>query len=139
MPLSNDEKKMWDGWLIDGIAGRIDEYEKALIDALKAKNLPKCEIYYGTNNMWFRKDSHYIDVESTLDGEVVCTIHLQDYGISLWVGRAVESHFFRSNYYKRMAVSAFITTIDRCIHEATLKLVDATAFHEVEDVGKKSD
>jgi len=36
-----------------------------------------------------------------------------------------------------MAASAFIETIDRCIREAILKMTDASAIHDVEDIGKK--
>jgi hypothetical protein len=86
--------------------------------------------------MWWRKDSPYIDVTSTLDGSITSTIHMQEYGTSLWVGRALESSS-QWNYYKRMAASAFIETIDRCIRETTLTMVDTDAIHSVEDIGRK--
>jgi hypothetical protein len=135
MPLNNDVNKFWTGWLIDGLGGQEESYQKALVKALEVRNIPKSTVRSGTVNMWWRKDSRFIDVTSSLDGAITCTIHIQEYGTSLWVGRAVES-YMQSNYYKRMAASAFIETIDRCIRETTLTLVDAAAIHDVADIGR---
>jgi len=135
MPLNNDVNKSWDGWLVDGLGGREEAYQNALAAALETRNIPKCTVRIGTVNMWWRKDSRYIDVASNLDGLITSTIHIQEYGTSLWVGRAVES-YSQSNYYKRMAASAFIETVDRCIRETTLTMVDAAAIHDVSDIGK---
>ena len=136
MPLNNDVHKLWTGWLVDGLGGREESYQKVLVMALEARNIPKATVKTGTVNMWWRKDSRYIDVTSNLDGMIISTIHIQEYGTSLWIGRAVES-YSQSNYYKRMAASAFIETIDRCIRETTLTLVDAAAIHDVADIGKE--
>jgi len=136
MPLKNDVDKVWDGWLIDGLGGREEAFQKALVTTLETRNIPKCTVKAGTVNMWWRKDSRYIDVTSTLDGSVTSTIHIQEYGTSLWVGRALESTS-QWNYYKRMATSAFIETIDRCIKDTTLTMVDAAAIHDVADISKK--
>src|SRR5262245_5979094 len=91
MPLNNDAKKSWEGWLVDGAGGREQEYQQALIQALTARNIPKVEVRPVTVNMWWRKDSLGIDVKSTLDGDQLSTIHVQEYGTSLWVGRAAEA------------------------------------------------
>lgn len=136
MPLNNDVNKAWDGWLIDGLGGQGEAFQKALVSALEARNIPKCTVKVGTVNMWWRKDSRYIDVTSALDGTITSTIHIQEYGTSLWIGRAVES-YAQSNYYKRMAASAFIGTIDRCIRDTVLTMVEASAMHDVTDIGKK--
>lgn len=135
MPLNNDVNKTWDGWLVDDLGSQVETYQNALVSALQARNIPKCTVKIGVVNMWWRKDSRFIDVTSTLDGEIVCTIHIQEYGVSLWIGRAVES-YYQSNYYKRMAASAFIESVDRCIRETTLTMVDATAIHNVQDIIK---
>jgi hypothetical protein len=137
MPLKNDVNKAWDGWLVDGLGGQEEAYQKALVEALESRNIPRCTVTSGTVNMWWRKESRYIDVTSTLDGSITSTIHLQEYGTSLWIGRALEASS-QYNYYKRMAASAFVETIDRCIRETTLTMVDAAAIHAVEDIGKKS-
>ena len=136
MPLMNDVNKTWDGLLVDDLGGQEETYQKALVAALQARNIPKCTVKTGTVNMWFREKSLYIDVISTLDGSITSTIHIQAYGTSLWVGRAVEA-FRQRNYYKRMAASAFVETIDRCIRETTLTMVDVTAIHKVEDIGSQ--
>jgi len=136
MPLRNDVNKTWAGWLVDGLGGREEAYQKALVETLKSRDIPKCTVTAGTVNMWWRKDSRYIDVTSTMDGSIMSTIHIQEYGTSLWIGRALEASS-QHNYYKRMAASAFVETIDRCIRETTLTMVDATAIHDIEDIGKK--
>ena len=136
MPLNNDADKLWVGWLIDDLGGKAKEYQNTLVAALKARNIPKCDIATGTVNMWWRGNSRYIDVTSNLDGAIVTTIHIQEYGTSLWVGRVAES-YSQSNYYKRMAAGAFIATVDRCIQEATLTMVSASALHAVSDIGRK--
>ena len=41
--------------------------------------------------LWWRRDSRFIDVESSMDGEIA-TIHVQEYGTALWVGRAAGSN-----------------------------------------------
>jgi hypothetical protein len=134
MPLKNDVDARWEGWLIDGLGGQEESFQKALVVALEARNIPKSKVKTGTVNMWWRKDSRFIDVFSTLDVSIACTIHIQEYGTSLWVGRAAAS-FKQSNYYKRMAASAFIITIDRCIRETILSVVGAEAIHDVTDIG----
>lgn len=136
MPIRNDGHILWTGWLVDGLGGQEEAYQKALVAALDTRQIPRSGIKTGTVNMWERKDSRYIDVYSVLDGHISSTIHIQEYGTSLWVGRAVELHS-QSNYYKRMAEIAFIEVVDRCIRETTLTLVDAVAIHEVADIGQE--
>jgi hypothetical protein len=126
----------WIGWLVDGQGGREEVFQKAFVAALEARDIPKCTIRTGTVNMWWRKDSRHIDVSSSLDGNVMGTIHVQEYGRSLWIGLAIDSSVL-GNYYKRMAASAFVQTVQRCIDETILTLVEASAVHNVADVGKK--
>jgi hypothetical protein len=136
MPLSNGKDISWDGWLIDDLGGREEAFQKALVAALEARNIPECTVKSGTVNMWWRKDSRCIDITSALDGTITSTIHMQEYGTSLWIGRAAES-YSQSNYYKRMAASAFIGTVDRCIRDTLLTMVEESAMHDVTDIGKK--
>jgi hypothetical protein len=136
MPLNNDVNKVWSGWLIDDLGSRLDDFQKKLEKALEARQMPKTRVKSGTVNMWWRKDSHYVDVISELDGDVISTIHFQEYGTSLWVARAVEVGS-AWNYYKRMAARAFIESIDRCIRETALTMVDLSALRDVEDFGHK--
>jgi hypothetical protein len=135
MPLGNDVSKTWSGWLVDGLGGQEEAFQRALQDTLQARDIPRCTLKAGTVNMWWRGDSRYIDATSALDGAITSTIHIQRYGTSLWIGRAVES-YAQSNYYKRMAASAFLLTVDRCIRETVLTMVDASAVHDVSDVSK---
>ena len=136
MPLPKSPETEWDGWLVDGLGEREEQHQQILVEALKSRDIPKGEVRTGTVNMWWRKDSRYIDVLSKLDGTIVITIHIQQYGSSLWIGRAAVS-YSQSNYYKRMAASAFLETVDRCVRETTLTMVDETAMHEVSDVDRK--
>ena len=133
MPLSNDKDKTWTGWLVDGMGGREKEVHEAIAEGLKARNMPKTEIRAGGGlNMWWRKDTLFIDVTSDMDGKFVATIHVQEYGASLFVGRAAESYKL-TNYYKRMAATAFLESVDRTIRaaidsfspSATILLTDA--------------
>lgn len=123
MPLSNDREKAWTGWLIDGAGGREEEVTATLARALEARQIPKSTVKSGTVNMWWRRDSRFIDVKSSMDGEITATIHVQEYGTALWVGRAAESNR-QSNYYKRMAAAAFLLVVDRVIDETLSALGD---------------
>lgn len=132
MPLKNDAEKSWTGWLVDDLGGREQEYRDLLFATLEARRIPKAAIKAGSTNMWWRRDSLYIDVTSSMDGQITTTIHVQEYGSSLFVGRAAESRR-QWNYYKRMAALAFLETIDRCITDSFAGLVEATAVHRLED------
>lgn len=136
MPLSNNASTEWSGWLIDNLGSRINECQQAIVTTINARNIPQVTVSSGKVNMWWRKDSSYIDATSNLDGTIITTIHIQEYGTSLWIGRAVES-YANSNYYKRMAASAFVETIDRCIYEAILTLVESSAIRDVADISRK--
>jgi hypothetical protein len=133
MPLGNDEQIQWRGWLVDSVGNQCESFSEKLFTAIEQRGIPKCEVEHGTVNMWWRKESLYIDVKSTLDGKFTSTIHLQDYGTSLWIGRAFEGRTWDWNYYKRMAACAFIETIDRCIVDTILSIVDESALHNVRD------
>ena len=51
------------------------------------------------------------------------SIHLQEGGTSLWIGRAVE-YCAQSIYDSGMDASAFVEALVRCICDAILTLVD---------------
>jgi hypothetical protein len=68
MLLKNDVNKFWMGFLVDGLGGQEEAFKRALVNALEARNIPKCTIKPSTVNMWWRKKSHCIDVWSSLDG-----------------------------------------------------------------------
>jgi hypothetical protein len=135
MPLTNNETKIWEGWLIDDLGGQEQLFHNALVTSLESRKIPKGTVTTGKVNMWSRKDSRIIDVISNMDGPIVCSIHIQEYGTSLWIGRAVQS-YEESNYYKRMAASAFVVTIDRCIRDTLLTMVKESAIHYVADIGE---
>lgn len=130
MPLSNDKDKAWEGWLVDGAGIHVDHYHGELVKALQARNIPKATVRPGRVNMWWRKDSLCIDVSSSMDGDIVATVHVQEYGTSLFVGRATES-YKQTNYYKRMAASAFLATVDRCIRETIEAIAGAASVRAV--------
>ena len=133
MALSNDKEKVWTGWLVDGAGGKETAVHEALRGALVGRNIPKSEVTVGRLNMWWRKDSLFIDVKSSMDGVIQATIHVQEYGTSLWVGRAAES-YRQTNYYKRMAAAAFLETVDRCILETIQSVSGEKAVRVVLDV-----
>ena len=137
MPLINNASTEWSGWLIDNLGSRINDCQQAIVNTINARNIPQSTVSTGVVNMWWRKDSRYIDATSTLDGTIRTTIHIQEYGTSLWIGRAIES-YASSNYYKRMAASAFVETIDRCIRDAILTMVESSAIRDVNDIGRSS-
>lgn len=130
IPLANDKDKFWSGWLVDGLGGREAEVLDSLLAALDARNIPKASIRHGNVNMWWRRDSLFIDVTSSMDGQITTTIHVQEYGTSLWVGRAAES-YKQTNYYKRMAAAAFLETVDRCIRDTLIEAAGEPAVHNV--------
>ncbi len=132
MPIGNSADKSWAAWLVDGLGGKEEEFYKALWATLKARDIPRATFKSGTTNMWWRRDSHFIDVTSNMDGKIACTIHLQEYATGLFVGRAAES-YYQTNYYKRMAAAAFLETVDRCIYATILTMVGESEVHELVD------
>ncbi|GIK42404.1 MAG: hypothetical protein BroJett011_62370 [Chloroflexota bacterium] len=132
MPLGNSADKEWTGWLVDNLGSREQEFQQALMTALEARKIPKSKITAGTVNMWWRKDSRCIDVVSDLDGNIMATIHIQEYGSGLMIGRAVDPPA-QWNYYKRMAAGAFTETIDRCIRETILSMAAEEEVRTVTD------
>jgi len=139
MPIKNDPETNWVGWLIDSARGRNEEFEHTLLEALTTRNLPmygredsgSAEIKSGTTNMWWRKDSRYIDLKTQLDGTIECTIHIQDYGSSLFIGVAAQKPDERDNYYKRMATMAFIESIERVVVGTIMGLTTEDTVHAV--------
>ncbi len=136
MPIGNSSDKSWTAWLVDGLGGKEEQFYKALWATLKARDIPSTSFKSGTTNMWWRRDSHFIDVTSNMDGKIACTIHLQEYATGLFVGRAAES-YSQTNYYKRMAAAAFLETVDRCIYATILTMVEESEIHELVDSRKE--
>ena len=136
MPIKNSEDKSWTAWLVDGLGAKEEEFYKALWATLNAREFPSASFKSGTTNMWWRRDSHFIDVKSDMDGKIECTIHLQEYATGLFVGRAAES-YSQTNYYKRMAAAAFLETVDRCIYATILTMVGESEVHELVDSRKQ--
>jgi len=132
MPLPNSVETDWRGWLLDGLGGREEEVCAALALALTDREIPKSKVRSGTVNMWWRRDSRFIDVTSNMDGDITATVHVQEYGTSLFVGRAVAA-WKQRNYYKRMASSAFLLTVDGCIELALSAVAELDAIHELRD------
>ncbi len=132
MPLPNSVETDWTGWLVDQLGGREEEVCNALAKALDGRNIPKCKVRIGTANMWWRRDSRCIDVTSNMDGDITATIHVQEYGTSLFIGRAVAA-WKQRNYYKRMASAAFLATVDRCVEEALETIAGRASMHELKD------
>lgn len=132
MPLPNDKDKFWAGWLVEGLGGKEKEFRDTLEAVLKARKMPKAQVNTGYVNMWWRRDSLYVDITSGLDGTITTTVHLQEYGTSLFIGRAAESEH-QSNYYKRMASSALLETVDRCIRETILHFTGEAAIQTLTD------
>ncbi|MFN0146540.1 MAG: hypothetical protein ACKVT1_08525 [Dehalococcoidia bacterium] len=135
MALPNSVETDWTGWLIDQLGGREEEVCAALATALEVRNIPKCKVRVGTVNMWWRRDSRCIDVTSNMDGDITVTVHVQEYGTSLFVGRAVAT-WKQRNYYKRMASSAFLLTVDGCIEEALEVIAGRASMHSLKDAAK---
>lgn len=132
MPLTNSVETEWTGWLVDDLGGREQEVCAALAQALEGRDIPKSKVRTGTLNMWWRRDSRFVDVTSNMDGDITATIHVQEYGTSLFVGRAVAA-WKQRNYYKRMASVAFLWTVDECIEEALVTIAGREAMHELRD------
>lgn len=123
MPLSNHKDRTWVGWvaynslqpLPDDAETKIAaDVQATIIRLLKAANIPKGKVTETTANMWWRPKTRAIDVESAIDGTLKATIHIQEFGTSLFIGRASELSS-NDNYYKRMAYSAFVGVIDHNI------------------------
>jgi len=135
LPLPNSPETSWTGWLVDGLGGKEASVCESLLQALQAREIPKSKVRAGTVNMWWRRDSRCIDVTSNMDGDITATVHIQEYGTSLFVGRAVAA-FKQRNYYKRMASAAFLWTVDMCVEEALTVIAGKEAMHLLKDASE---
>lgn len=133
MPIGNDKDKIWVGWLTDGLGGREADCQQALARAIEERQIPKTTVQRGTVNMWWRPQSQYIDVICELDGKITATIHVQPFGSGLWIGRAADGNWITDNYYKRMAATAFLETVDRCIGETLETMSGGLQVRKVEE------
>lgn len=125
MPLGNNAETEWNGYLVDGMQGRAPEFLKMLAAALQERSLPRVAVTPAKVNMWWRDESPCLDVRSSIDGDVQCTVHAMDYGTSLFVGVAFAPVSKLGNYYKRMAAVAFLESIDRCLDAALRRTASA--------------
>lgn len=137
MPFDKKTDVSWSGWLFDNLGGREKDLEIALREVIERRKIPNCKIKTGTVDMWWRSKSLYVDVTQTLDGPVEVTIHIQEYGTSIWVAivsedskqtKASGSH----NYYKFMARTLFLDMLGMCVEEAAFALdgqVAVTSHH----------
>lgn len=135
MPLPNSVETSWTGWLVDGLGGQEQQVCETLLQALETRDIPKSRVRAGTVNMWWRRDSRFIDVTSNMDGDITATVHIQEYGTSLFVGRAIAA-WKQRNYYKRMASAAFLSTVDRCVEEALERIAGKEALHSLRDASE---
>jgi hypothetical protein len=131
MPLNNDKDKSWRGWLVEGLGGQEVDAAQTLYEAIMARNIPKVAIRTGQVNMWWRRDSLFIDVTSSMDGTVTSTVHVQEYGANLFIGRAIETRSWTDNYYKRMATAAFLDTLDLCIQETITSIAGSHSVRAI--------
>lgn len=138
MPLQNNPNYEWNGYLIESFAGNSQSLLTNLQAALTNRKLPQVTIKPARVNMWWRADSPCLDITSTIDGSVMCTVHMMDYGTSMFIGVASAAVSGLGNYYKRMAAAAFLETVDRCVNEA----ITATATQaqqgqpQLKEIGK---
>lgn len=136
MPLPNNAETAWNGYLIDGIETDDERFLGELQKRLEARDLPKVSLKRPNLNMWWRADAKCLDLVSKIDGEVECTVHAMPYGASLFIGIAFRAVSSLGNYYKRMAATAFLETIDRCVLEAVNELRKEQPV-EIKAVGQK--
>jgi hypothetical protein len=153
MPIGNTSEAVWTGWLIDDYGEPEQHYAQELKAALEAREIPNSSVRMGTTNMWWRPDSIFIDVASRWEESIppppwvvflpllpprktwvteLLTIHVMKYGTRLFVARASVSRA-RTTYGRRMASTALLETVDRCIRETTLSMVAADHVHSVRD------
>ena len=131
MPLPNNKDIQWNGYLVDDLAGAGERFVAGLERLLERRDLPSVRAQRAAVNMWWRRGSLCLDVQSNLDGSVICTVHAMDYGTALFVGIAFNTGFLTDNYYKRMAATCFLESLDRCVHQA----VEETATEMQRGVG----
>lgn len=136
MPLPNSAETAWNGYLVDGVQTDDERFLGELQRKLEGRNLPKVTLKRPNLNMWWRPDAKCLDLVSKIDGEVECTVHAMAYGTSLFIGIAFRAVSSLGNYYKRMAATAFLETIDRCVLEAIQEVRGEQAI-EVKAIGQK--
>lgn len=136
MPLPNSAETAWNGYLIDGISPDDERFLRELQKKLEARELPRVSLKRPNLNMWWRPDAKCLDLVSKIDGDVECTVHAMPYGTSLFIGIAFRAVSSLGNYYKRMAATAFLETIDRCVLEAVNELREQRPI-EIKPVGQK--
>lgn len=118
MPLPNNAETEWTGYLVEGLSGSAAAVVEHIALEITNRQLPKVDVSPTTVNMWWRDRSPCLDLKSSVDGEVGCTVHVMDYGTALFIGIAYAPMSRLGNYYKRMAAGAFLESIDRSISQA---------------------
>ena len=122
-------------WMIDGKTAQPGEVLERIAKVIEASRAPELNIRREVLNMWWRKDSPAIALESKLERTMPLrgAIYAQGYGTTLVVGRVVVQPD-SMNRYKWMAAAAFEYLIDRCV--ATI--VAEEDGREVTERGEKS-
>lgn len=131
MPLPNDAETQWTGYLIDGLGGQTQVFLQAALNQVTSASLPSVRATLTAVNMWWRDKSPCLDLKSSVDGDVACTVHAMDYGSAMFIGIAFAPTSKLGNYYKRMAAAAFLESVDRCVNR-TIQSLSGTAPQVVE-------
>ena len=122
-------------WMIDGTQAEAIGVLERISKLIEASRAPELTISAQTLNMWWRKDSPALALESKLEKSMPlrAAIYAQGYGTTLVVGRVVVQPD-AMNRYKWMAAAAFEHLIDRCV-SAVVAEEDGS---EVTEHGEKS-
>lgn len=122
-------------WIIDAAGETREEIPRRIGDLIAAVGAPELKMNHDTVNMWWRKDSPVIRLESRLEKTMplVAAIYVQGYGTSLVIGRVVIEPD-SMNRFKWMAAAAFEHLIDHAIGT----VVRQEDGREVTERGEKS-
>jgi len=103
-------------WMIDGAAEKKATVLARIADLINQSQPPALGMKHDTVNMWWRKDSPMLSLESKLETTMPlkASIYVQDYGTTLVIGRVVRQPD-SMNRFKWMAASAFEFLIDQAI------------------------
>jgi hypothetical protein len=122
-------------WMIDGAAQKKATVLARIEDLINQSQPPAIAMKHDTVNMWWRKDSPTLALESKLETTMPlkASVYAQDYGTTLVIGRVVRQPD-SMNRFKWMAASAFEYLIDRAI----AAIVSQENGQELTERGEKS-
>lgn len=122
-------------WMIDSAADKKATVLARIEDLINRSQPPALTMKHDTVNMWWRKDSPTLALESKLETTMPlkASVYAQDYGTTLVIGRVVRQPD-SMNRFKWMAAWAFEYVIDQAI--ATI--VSQEDGQEVTERGEKS-